>query len=68
MIIPGPACFECPLLGGGFNRSVQHRAQSICGAFEAQGLSGTLVQAQGDLIEMGLGELREIGAFGEVLT
>ena len=44
-------------LGGGFNGSLQHRVQSIGGAFEAQGLSRTLVQAQGNLVEMGLGEV-----------
>jgi hypothetical protein len=55
-------------IGGGFNGSLQHRAQSIGRAFEAQGLSRTLVQAQGDLVEMGLGDGREIGSFREVLA
>jgi hypothetical protein len=47
-------------LRGGFNGSLQHRVQSIGRAFEAQGLSRTLVQAQGDLVEIALRELRRL--------
>ena len=54
-------------LGGGFNGSLQHQVQSIGRAFEAQGLSRALVQPQGDLVEVGLGELREVRSFREVL-
>lgn len=41
---------------GEFNGSLQHRVQSIGGAFEAQGLSRTLIQTQGNLVEVDLGE------------
>jgi hypothetical protein len=44
------------LLGDEFNRSVQHQSQSIGWGFEAQGLSRALVEAQGDRVEVGLGE------------
>ena len=44
--------------GGGFNGSWQHRVHSIGRAFKAQGLSRTLIEAQGNLIEIRLGELR----------
>ena len=36
----------CPLLGGAFNRSVQHQSQSIGRGFEAQGLSRALIEPQ----------------------
>jgi len=53
--------------GGGFNGSLQHRVQSIGRAFEAQGLSRSLVEPQRFLVEVGLGELREVGSSREVL-
>ena len=59
---------EWPLLEGEFNRSVQHQSQSIGWGFEAQGLSRALVEPQGNRVEVGLGEAREIGSSREVLS
>ena len=68
LIIVLPTLLPAMSCAGGFNGSLQHRAQPIGRAFEAQGLSGTLVQTQGDLVEVGLGEGREVGSFREVLS
>src|ERR1700721_4568813 len=59
---------QCPLCPGEFNWSVQHQSQSIGWGFEAQGLSRALIEPQGDRVEVGLGEAREIGSSGEVLS
>src|SRR5580704_6095778 len=59
---------SCPISRGEFNRSVQHQSQSIGWGCEAQGLSRALIEPQGDRVEVGLGEVREIGSFREVLS
>src|SRR6478735_7087713 len=59
---------KCPLLGGAFNRSVQHQSQSIGRGFEAQGLSRALIEPQRNWVEVGLGEAREIGSSREILS
>ena len=51
-----------------FNRSVQHHLQSIGWRFEAQGLSRTLIEPQGNRVEIALGDAREVGSSREVLT
>ena len=61
-VVAGPAYL------GEFNWSVQHQSQSIGWGFEAQGLSRALIEPQGDRVEVGLGEAREIGSSGEVLS
>ncbi len=47
---------------------MQHQSQSIGWGFEAQGLSRTLIEPQGDRVEVGLGEAREIASSREVLS
>ena len=47
---------------------MQHQSQSIDWGFEAQGLSRALIEPQGDRVEVGLGEAREIGSSREVLS
>ena len=47
---------------------MQHQSQSIGWGFEAQGLSRALIEPQGDRVEVGLGEAREIGPSREVLS
>src|SRR6266446_9641250 len=59
---------NCPISGGEFNRSVQHQLQSIGRGFEGQGLSRALIEPQSNGIEVGLGEVREIGSSREVLS
>ena len=56
------------LLTGGFNRSVQHQSQSIGRGFETQGLSRTLIEPQGDRVQVVLREAREIGSSWEILS
>src|SRR5215469_10953875 len=59
---------ECPLSPCGFNRSAQHRLQFIGRRFEAQGLSRTLIESQGNRIQVTLRGAREVGSSWEVLT
>src|ERR1700721_214390 len=59
---------QCPLCPGECHCSVRHQSQSIGWGFEAQGLSRALIEPQGDRVEVGLGEAREIGSSGEVLS
>jgi hypothetical protein len=66
--LPWRAHFEWSVCLGEFNRSVQHQSQSIGWGFEAQGLSRALIEPQGDRVEVGLGEAREISSFREVLS
>jgi hypothetical protein len=42
-------------IGGGFNRSLQHRPKFIDRRFKSQGFSGALIQAQCDLVQVRLG-------------
>lgn len=42
--------------------------QSSCRSLETQGLSGTLIQAQRDLVELGLRDRGKVGSSGEVLS
>src|SRR5258707_10173394 len=42
--------------------------QSSCRSLETQGLSGTLIQAQRDLVELRLRDGRQVGSSGEVLS
>ena len=62
-----PNRFPMAALGGEFNGSLQHRVHSIRGGIKAQGLSRALIEAQGDLVEIALRELRQISSFREVL-
>ena len=55
-------------LSGVFNRSLQHRSQSIGRSFKPQGLARTLVETQSDLVQVGLRELREIYPLREILS
>ena len=57
-----------PLCPCGFNRSAQHRLQFIGRRFEAQGLSRTLIESQGNRIQVTLRGAREVGSSWEVLT
>ena len=50
-----------------FNRSVQHRLQSIGWRLEAQGLSRTLIEPQSNRVQITLRDAREIGSSREVL-
>ena len=50
-----------------FNRSVQHRLQSIGWRLEAQGLSRTLIEPQSNRVKITLRDAREIGSSREVL-
>ena len=50
-----------------FNRSVQHRLQSIGRRLEAQGLSRTLIEPQSNCVQITLRDAREIGSSREVL-
>ena len=59
---------QCPDYPGEFNRSVQHQPQFIARGFEGQGLSRALIEPLSNGIEVGLGEAREIGSSGEVLS
>jgi hypothetical protein len=58
---------EPPLWGCAFNRSVQHRLQSIGRRLEAQGLSRTLIEPQSNCVQITLRDAREIGSSQEVL-
>ena len=49
-------------LGGEFNRSTQQCSYSIGGSFESQGLPWALIEPLGDLVQVGLKELRQIYA------
>ena len=53
--------------GCAFNRSVQHRLQSIGWRLEAQGLSRTLIEPQSNRVQITLRDAREIGSSREVL-
>ena len=53
--------------GCAFNRSVQHRLQSIGWRLEAQGLSRTLIEPQSNRVKITLRDAREIGSSREVL-
>jgi hypothetical protein len=57
-----------PLSLSEFNRSVQHCFEFIRWGFEAQCLSRALIEPQGDRVEAGLGDAREIGSSREVLS
>ena len=57
----------CPLWLCAFNRSVQHRLQSIGRRLEAQGLSRTLIEPQSNCVQITLRDAREIGSSREVL-
>ena len=57
----------CPKSGCAFNRSVQHRLQSIGWRLEAQGLSRTLIEPQSNRVQITLRDAREIGSSREVL-
>ena len=61
------AATECPLSKCAFNRSVQHRLQSIGWRLEAQGLSRTLIEPQSNRVQITLRDAREIGSSREVL-
>ena len=53
---------------GGFNRSMQHRAESIGGGFKAQGLSRTLIEPQGDPAQVRPRETRKLCSPREILS
>ena len=55
-------------MGCAFNRSVQHRLQSIGWRLEAQGLSRTLIEPQSNRVQITLRDAREVGSSREVLT
>ena len=54
--------------GWRFNRSLQHFSKFIGRRGEAQGLPGTLVQAQGDAVQIRLGVNGQVPSLGEVLA
>src|SRR6202043_463023 len=56
-----------PLCPCAFNRSVQHRLQSIGWRLEAQGLSRALIEPQSNCVQITLRDAREIGSSREVL-
>ena len=58
---------ECLLWGCAFNRSVQHRLQSIGWRLEAEGFSRTLIEPQSNRVKITLRDAREIGSSREVL-
>ena len=77
--VPNSQCPELALSGSAyragesllsecaFNRSVQHRLQSIGWRLEAQGLSRTLIEPQSNRVQITLRDAREIGSSREVL-
>ena len=54
-------------LGGGLNRSRNTARKSIGWGFKAQGLSRALIKPQGNFVEVGLREAREVCSSWEVL-
>ena len=51
---------RCLFLGCAFNRSVQHRLQSIGWRLEAQGLSRTLIEPQSNRVKITLRDARDL--------
>ena len=42
--------------------------EGLCGSFPSQGLAGAVVHQSGDVIEIALAELSQIGALGQELA
>jgi NADPH-dependent 2,4-dienoyl-CoA reductase/sulfur reductase-like enzyme len=56
-----------PLPSGGFNRSWQHLTEPIGGCFEVQCFSGSLIEAQGNGVELSLRDICQVSVSREVL-
>src|SRR5271156_2965850 len=57
----------CPITAAGSEGRRNTCAQFTRGSFESQCLSGSLIQAQRDMVELRLRKSRQVGASGEVL-
>ena len=59
---------SCPKSPAGSDGRRNTCLQSTCRSLEAQGLSGTLIQAQRDLVELRLGDGSKVDSSREVLS